>query len=67
MNCPINEQIGEGIACGRCCLFLPDGMTCPRHGDVYIEVAHFNKTGKTTLENTMRARKGKQLLGGDRD
>jgi len=63
VNCPINEQTGDGFVCGRCCFFLPDGMTCPRHGDVEIEVAHFKATGKTTLENTMRARKGQAILG----
>lgn len=63
MNCPINEQTANGETCGRCCFYLPDGVTCPRHGDVSVEVDHFNATNKMTLENTMRARKGKILLG----
>lgn len=62
-NCPINEQTGDGHACGRCCFYLPDGVTCPRHGDVSVEVKHFDATGHITLENTMRERKGKPLLG----
>ncbi len=62
MNCPINEQTADGGACGRCC-FLLDGVICPRHGDVSVEVDHFRATSKITLENTMRLRKGKPLLG----
>ncbi len=62
MNCPINEQTGDGRICGRCYCYLPDGVTCPRHGDVSVEVDHFHESGKTTLENTMRARKGMTIL-----
>ena len=64
MNCPINEQTGSGYTCGRCCFYLPDGKTCPRHGDVSVEVDRFSTTGHLTLETTMRARKGKPLLAG---
>lgn len=63
MNCPINEQTGDGRICGRCRFYLSDGFTCSRHGDVSVEVRHFKATGKTTLENTMRERKGKPRLG----
>lgn len=42
---------------------MEDGKTCPRHGDVLVEVEIFEKTGKTTLENDMRKRKGMKLLG----
>ncbi len=63
MNCPINEQTGDGATVGRCWFALMDGRTCPRHGDVAAEVQTFEATGKTTLENDMRARKGWRLLG----
>lgn len=57
-NCPINEQTADGVPCGRCWYYLKDGKTCPRHGDVSIEVARYRKTGFSTLENIMRERKG---------
>ena len=60
MNCPINEQIADGMTVGRCWFYLPDGKTCPRHGDVSVEVKHFNDTGKCTLENKMLERKGNE-------
>lgn len=63
MNCPINEQVADGHNVGRCWYHLPDGKTCPRHGDVEVEVKHFEETGKCTLENKMRERKGLKLLG----
>ena len=63
MNCPIMEQTGDGKTCGRCWFHLPDGKTCPRHGDVEVEVEHFKTTGRTTLEDTMRKRKDMPLLG----
>ena len=61
-HCPINEQTGDGLAVGRC-WFALDGAICPRHGNVSIEVKHFQQTGRCTLENIMRKRKGLQLLG----
>ena len=66
MNCPINEQTGDGTIVGRCWFHLPDGKTCHQHGDVSDEVARFNETGHTTLENAMRKRKGWPLLGVER-
>ena len=63
MNCPINEQTGDGVPVGMCYFHLPDGKTCPRHGDVSVEVARFESTGKMTLENEQRKRLGKPLLG----
>ena len=63
MNCPINEQTANGYPCGRCCFYLPDGKTCPRHGDVEQEVAYFTMTQHTTPENVMRKRKSLPLLG----
>lgn len=63
MNCPINEQTGDGVAVGRCWFYLPDGVTCPRHGNVATEVEHFQATGNLTVENTMRKRQGRPLLG----
>lgn len=63
MNCPINEQTGDGRTCGRCWHYLPDGKTCPRHGDVEDEVRRHIETGHSTLENIMRKRKGLKLLG----
>ena len=62
MNCPILEQTADGVRCGRCWYYLPDGKICPRHGDVSIEVDHFSSTGECTLENDMRTRKGMKLL-----
>lgn len=50
MNCPINEKTGDGRPVGRCWHYLPDGKTCPRHGDVSIEVRVFTETGKLTPE-----------------
>lgn len=65
MNCPIIEQTYDGVPCGRCWFHLPDGRTCPRHGDVGEEVDRFVQDGHLTLENVMRKRKGKKLLGRD--
>jgi len=65
-NCPILEQTGDGICCGRCWYHLADGKICPRHGDVTWEVLHFAHTGKCTLENSMLKRRGLPLLGADR-
>lgn len=64
MNCPIREQTADGTVVGRCCYYLIDGHTCPRHGDVTEEVEYFEKTGGLlTMENTMRKRKGLPTLG----
>jgi hypothetical protein len=49
-NCPILERTGDGSPCGRCWFYLPDGKTCPRHGDVSKAVAHYEATRKLTLE-----------------
>lgn len=59
--CPIIEQTADGERCGRCWLTL-DGMTCPRHGDVSVEVERFKSTGKCTIENELRRRRGLPLL-----
>jgi len=61
-NCPINEQTGDGTVVGRC-WFALDNLKCPRHGDVSVELEYFQKTGRCTLENVMRKRKGMSLLG----
>ena len=58
MNCPIIEQTADGVSCGRCCHYLPDGITCPRHGEVTPEVSRLMETGHGTLENIMRKRRG---------
>jgi len=50
MKCPILEFTADNVFVGRCCHHLPDGETCPRHGDVSIEVAHYVETGKCTPE-----------------
>ena len=63
MNCPIMEQTADATRCGRCCFHLPDGKTCPRHGDVSEEVRRHEQEGHLTLENVMRARKGLPRLG----
>lgn len=57
-NCPVMEQTADGDVVGRCWFHLPDGATCPRHGDVSVEVQRFKETGRCTLENDMRERKG---------
>lgn len=49
-NCPIKEVTGDNIAVGRCYFYLPDGKTCPRHGDVGEAVVEFEKTGRLTRE-----------------
>ena len=67
MDCPILEQTADGVTCGRCCFPLPDGVTCPRHGDVSEEVGKFASTGRLTLENVMRKRKGLSRLGPKRE
>ena len=66
MNCPINEQAADGVSVGRCYMNLTGLNNCPRHGDVSNEVLHFLATGKGTLENVMRKRKGLKLLGEDK-
>ena len=63
MNCPINEQTGDGVRVGQCCFYLEDGITCPRHGDVSVEVEYYLQTKKCTIENDMLKRKGLPLLG----
>lgn len=63
MNCPINEQTGDGKPVGRCYFHLEDGHTCPRHGDVTPEVARFEQEGRLTLENELRERRGQPKLG----
>ena len=63
-NCPINEQTGDGALVGRCWFYLPDGHTCPRHGDVTPEVEQFLREGRLTKENDLRARRGQAALGG---
>lgn len=34
-NCPVLERTGDGRMAGRCTFYLPDGRTCPRHGDIF--------------------------------
>ena len=65
-HCPINEQTADGDCVGRCWHTLTDGKTCPRHGDVSDEVRRFEETGRCTLENVMRKRKGLPLLEKER-
>ena len=61
--CPIIEQTGDGVPCGRCWLYLEGGKVCPRHGDVSVEVEHYKLTSQPTMENVMRKRKGSSELG----
>lgn len=63
MNCPINTQTADGGMMGRCWYHLPDEKTCPVHGDVSVEILHFNETGLCTIENKMLERKGLPKLG----
>lgn len=62
-NCPINEQTADGTVVGRCWHHLPDGCTCPRHGNVSPEVKVFEEERRLTLENDVLARRGEALLG----
>ena len=62
INCPINEQTADGRTVGRCWFNLTNNI-CSRHGDVSVEVKHFEHTKKLTLENNMRKRKNLPLLG----
>ena len=48
MNCPIRERTGDGVSCGRCWFYLPDGKTCPRHGDVSVAVITYEQTQMLT-------------------
>lgn len=62
-NCPIDEQTADGVVVGRCWFHLPDGKTCPRHGDVSEEVHRCENEAQLTLENDYRKRRGLPLLG----
>lgn len=62
-NCPIKEQDGDGRMVGRCWHHLVDGVRCPRHGDVSVEIDVFEKEGKMTSENEHRQRLGLHPLG----
>ena len=48
--CPINEETADGVYVGRCCFYLKDGKTCPRHGDVSKAVDYYRQTGKLFKE-----------------
>lgn len=50
---PVVEVTGDGRACGRCWFYLPgpEHKTCPRHGDVSLEVEVYIREGKTTRED----------------
>lgn len=61
-NCPILEQTADGYNVGRCWFHLENNK-CPRHGDVTEEIIKYRDTGKCTLENDMRKRKGLPELG----
>lgn len=50
MNCPVNERTADGDLVGRCWFHLPDGRTCPRHGDVGDAVEFYRTTGRLTPE-----------------
>lgn len=41
-NCPVLERTGDGHPVGRCWFHLPDGKTCPRHGDIFLFKAKEN-------------------------
>ena len=43
-NCPIRERTGDGVSVDRCWFYLPDGKTCPRHGDVSDAVKVYEAT-----------------------
>lgn len=63
MNCPINEQTADGTIVGQCCYYLKDGKTCPRHGDVSLEVERRLETGRCTLEDKWRSLRRLPPLG----
>lgn len=62
VNCPIMEQTADGVNCGRC-WFKLEGTVCPRHGDVEVECDVYADSGRCTLENDLRRRRGIALLG----
>lgn len=53
-NCPIREFTGDGVSVGRCWFYMPDGKTCPRHGDVSVAVATYLATSELTDERVPR-------------
>ena len=57
-HCPIRELTADGYPAGRCWYYLPDGVTCERHGDVAEYVDIHERTGHLTSENTMRKDRG---------
>lgn len=49
-NCAIRERTASGTSVGRCWHWLPDGKTCPRHGDVSAVQDKYRLTGELTDE-----------------
>ena len=60
-NCPIRERTADGRSVGRCWFYLPDGKTCPRHGDVSDAVEKYKRTEQLSEESppSRRTKKGK--------
>lgn len=54
MTCPVNEQTADGDVVGRCDFYLPDGKTCPRHGNVEVAVRFYRETGHLMLERVLQ-------------
>ncbi len=55
-NCPVIEQASDGKSVGVCSFFMPDNMTCPRHGII----RHLSHGEDST---TVKASKGNKFEG----
>lgn len=53
-NCAIHEETADGRSVGRCWIYLSDGKTCSRHGDVSRVQERYVSTGKLTRECDFR-------------
>jgi hypothetical protein len=40
-NCAVRERTADGVSVGPCSYYLPDGKTCPRHGEVKGTMANY--------------------------
>ncbi|NIV02803.1 MAG: hypothetical protein GWN55_16020 [Phycisphaerae bacterium] len=46
-TCPLIEVDGDSKECGTCCFHMPDGKTCPRHGDITPYLEEGKKEGES--------------------
>ena len=57
--CAVLERTADGDRVGRCYFRTEDGK-CPRHGDVSVVQAKYEKTGKLTDEIDLYEARGEQ-------